>query len=279
MLVQRRTLACVVAALLASCASSLKITSSTPGARILIDGRDTGYKTPDTFRPRILPSGEHRISVVPQGEEESEAKQISVHASPGLIIGSILFPPALLVNVFKGFSSVAPRLLYFDTRNKVAQRVSPAPAPQAVQPLSGERAHIGQPGTQCAALPLKTMGLSDAVGLVIDELLLTELQQSGFLPIGRDDLDAMLDFDKQKSAADCSDAVCIAEIGNALGVPYLVSGNVAYLEHSLVLTLKLIDVRGTRVVARINHMLEGKEDAVPRLIAEGVRELVTRSAL
>jgi len=259
------------------------VTSSPSGARVLIDGKDTGYKTPDTFRPRILPSGEHKVSVALDGYGESEAKDLSVHASPKLIIWSLIFWPAAIVNVFKGFSSVEPNRLHFDLKAggqvaaPTAAPASPGSSMAAGMPIS--RGQIKTRGLKCAALPLKTMGLSGAIGLVIDDLLLTELQQSGFDPVGREDLNALLDFDKQKSAVDCTDATCIAEIGNALGVPYLVSGNVVLMEESLVLTLKLLDVQETRVVARVNKMLDGKDKAVPRLIAEGVQELVTRSGL
>jgi len=64
----------------------------------------------------------------------------------------------------------------------------------------------------------------------------------------------MLGFEKVKSAVGCDDASCIAEIGNALGVDFLAAGSVAKLETSMVLTLKLFDVRKTKVLARANRM-------------------------
>jgi hypothetical protein len=72
---------------------------------------------------------------------------------------------------------------------------------------------------------------------------------------------------------------CVAEIGSALGVPYLAAGNVAVIEGSIVITLKLLDTKSPRVVARVNKVAEGGQKGLPRVIAEAVQELVERSNL
>ena len=77
----------------------------------------------------------------------------------------------------------------------------------------------------------------------------------------------------------CDDASCVAEIGNALGVPYLTAGNVANLEGSTVLTLKLINVQTATVVARVSKIAGGGNQVLPRIIAEVVQEMVARSGL
>jgi hypothetical protein len=260
------------------CASSLSIRSTPPGAKILIDGQDTGFATPDTLRPRIIPSGRHEISVAIDGQR-SEPKVIENHLSAKLIIWSLIWPGSLLVNMFKGFSHTEPGELTFDLQHSsAAASASPAPA-STVQSFTGERRRVGKSGLKCAAMPLKAKDVAPQMTFIMDDLLLAEIQQSGFEAIGPEDINALLGFEKTKSAVGCDDASCVAEIGNALGVDYLAAGSVAALEGSVVLTLKLIDVKRTKVLARVNKMAEDGPKGLPRLIGEAVSDLVAQSGL
>ncbi len=47
----------------------------------------------------------------------------------------------------------------------------------------------------------------------------------------------------------------------------------------MVLTLKLIDVRGTRVAARFNRINDRGRSVLPRMFAEAVQELISRAAI
>ena len=152
-------------------------------------------------------------------------------------------------------------------------------APETIQQYRGPRRQIKAKGTKCAAMPLKTKDIGEQMGFIMDELLLTELQSSGFEAIGPDDINAMIGFEKTKEAVGCDEMSCISEIGNALGVDYLAAGNVASLEGSVVLTLKLIDVKNAKVLSRVNKVAEGGQKGLPRMIAEAVQDLVERSAL
>jgi hypothetical protein len=151
-----------------------------------------------------------------------------------------------------------------------------------MQRYNGPRAKLQKPNQKCAAIPLampEGSAVANEVAFVMDEVLLSELQASGFEAIGPDDINAMLGFEKVKDAVGCDDAGCIAELGNALGVEYLVAGKVAGVEESMVLTLKIIDVQETRVLARANRIADGGQATLPRLIGEAVQELVQRSGL
>lgn len=151
-----------------------------------------------------------------------------------------------------------------------------------MQRYTGPRSKLQQSGLKCAAIPLAMPDggtVANEVAFVMDEVLLSELQASGFEAIGPDDINAMLGFEKVKDAVGCDDAGCIAELGNALGVGYLVAGKVAGVEDSMVLTLKIIDVQETRVLARANRIADGGQATLPRIIGEAVQELVTRSGL
>ena len=154
------------------------------------------------------------------------------------------------------------------------------PRSTGLQQYTGQRRKLKSVGLKCAAMPMKkTKEMPDDVAFIMDEVLLSELQQTGFEAIGPDDINAMLGFEKVKSAVGCDDASCIAEIGNALGVDYQAAGSDAKLETTMVMTLKLFDVRKTKVLARANRMADGGQAALPRLIGEAVTELVERSGL
>ncbi len=165
-----------------------------------------------------------------------------------------------------------------DGGSTASAEAQPAPD-KTVQQYNGPRRQIQAMGTKCAAMPFKTKDVAAQMAFVLDELLLSELQQSGFEAIGPDDINSLIGFEKTKQAVGCDEMTCMSEIGNALGVQYLAAGNVAVLEGSVVLTLKLIDTRGPKVVARVNKVGEGGQKGMPRLIAEAVQDLVARSGL
>jgi len=268
------------------CASSLAVTSDPPGARILIDGVDTGYLTPDTLRPRKVPSGVHRIGVALDGYDLPDEKGIETHLSGALLFWSAVWPPALIINLFRGFSRTQPDSVHFTLHRIDAAQAAPVlgTATPAVthagfvaQP--GSQHKIATPGLRCAAMPLRAKELGD-IGFIVDELVLTELQHSGFEAIGPDDINSILGFDKVKTAVGCDDASCVAEIGNALGVDYLVAGSVALLEGSVVLTLKFVDVKNAKVLARVNKVgSSAGTKELPRLVNDAVRDLVESSKL
>ncbi len=157
---------------------------------------------------------------------------------------------------------------------------APAQPPrESMQQYRGPRRHLKAEGLKCAAMPLKTKDVAEQMEFIMDELLLTELQQSGFEAIGPDDINALLGFEKTKEAVGCDDMSCVADIGGALGVEYITAGNVASLDGSMVLTLKLIDVRNTKVLSRVNKVADGGDKGLPKMIAEAVQELVARSEL
>jgi len=148
-----------------------------------------------------------------------------------------------------------------------------------MQEYRGPRRQLRTAGLKCAAMPLRTKDMKAQMAFVMDELVLSELQQSGFESIGPDDINALIGFEKTKQAIGCDDMACATELGNALGVNYLVAGSVAIVEGSVVLTLKLLDTHNPKVLARTNKVAEGGQKNMPRVIAEAVQDLVERSGL
>lgn len=162
-------------------------------------------------------------------------------------------------------------------------RVELAPAPSAsgagLQEFTGVRAKIQAPGTKVAAMPLRISEVPKQMAFIMDELLLTELQAVGFEAIGPEDVKALVGFETMRDETGCDDASCVAEIGNALGVPFLVAGSVAKLDNSVVITLKLINVRETRVQARVSTIADGSARILPRVIGEVVQDMIRRAKL
>lgn len=156
---------------------------------------------------------------------------------------------------------------------------APGAETAGMQEYRGPRRQLRTAGLKCAAMPLRTKDMKAQMAFVMDELVLSELQQSGFESIGPDDINALIGFEKTKQAIGCDDMACATELGNALGVSYLVAGSVALVEGSVVLTLKLLDTRNPKVLARTNKVAEGGQKNMPRVIAEAVQDLVERSGL
>jgi hypothetical protein len=81
-----------------------------------------------------------------------------------------------------------------------------------------------------AVLDLVANGASKELTSAAAGVTANEIDRIGvFKVITSDAIRAMLAFEKQKQMLGCSDAGCLAEIGGALGVDYLVSGKVSRL--------------------------------------------------
>ena len=158
---------------------------------------------------------------------------------------------------------------------KAAATEQPAPAP-----LPAARSATLQSGpAKVAAMPFQHSEVPEAVAFIIDEMFLAELQNAGFQAIGPDDISSMLGYDRMQSELACNDATCTAELGNALGVPYLAAGSIATVSGTTVMTVKLIDVRDTRVLARVSKLADGGPSILPGIVKAAVSDLVSRSGL
>jgi len=108
------------------------------------------------------------------------------------------------------------------------------------------------------ALGVAALGKSDALMVMTQE-----------------DIRSLVSFDQIKTALSCeSDSSCLADIGSALGVPFLLSGQLAALGPTLILSISLIDVEHAQPVGREvvsapseDQLGAGIEPAIARLIA------------
>jgi hypothetical protein len=86
----------------------------------------------------------------------------------------------------------------------------------------------------------------------------------------------MLDLEQQKTALGCGDTGCLAQIGGALGVPYLLTSSVGRVGSRLMLNIKLLEVEEARVAAR-QSTLFADEDALVDGLSTEIDALLARA--
>src|SRR5438105_4941060 len=83
-----------------------------------------------------------------------------------------------------------------------------------------------------------------------------------FRVISREDIRNMLSFEKDRQNLGCeADQECLAEIGGALGVEYIIAGSLAKIGDAMVLSLALNNTRSATVENRVSENVSGKGDA------------------
>ena len=121
-------------------------------------------------------------------------------------------------------------------------------------------------------------GLTEGVGNLLNERLIAQLEASkrfGTI-LGASDIRQMLDLEQQKSALGCGDSNCLAELGGALGVPFLITSSVGKVGSRLMLNIKVLEVEEARVAARTSALFDNEDQLVDGLTKE-VSELVARA--
>ena len=112
-----------------------------------------------------------------------------------------------------------------------------------------------------AALNFKAQrGVEDDLAEMISEAALSVLRNSKRFKsvIGSSDVAAMISAEQQKQALGCDDDSCLAQLGGALGVPYLLTGSLGMLGGRFMLNVKLLAVDEAKVAGRITKMFDGE---------------------
>jgi TolB-like protein len=109
----------------------------------------------------------------------------------------------------------------------------------------------------------------------LSDMLAKEIEGLGdFRVIGKSDISSMLSLEEQKQRLNaCDDQACLAEIGGALGVRWVVVGNVSLFGDTYLLNMKLIDVEQARVAGRVSKSIKGGESKLIAELPSGAREL------
>jgi hypothetical protein len=119
---------------------------------------------------------------------------------------------------------------------------------------------------------VEVTGVDRQVGTIVTELILDALlNRHGVAALGPSDFADMLNQEQQKLLLGCDQSSCMAEIAGAMGANLLISGMVGKLGALHVVTLKLIDTRTAKVIARSSKRftkIEEAPDAVGPLVDE-----------
>jgi TolB-like protein len=109
----------------------------------------------------------------------------------------------------------------------------------------------------------------------LSDMLAKEIESLGdFRVIGKSDISSMLSLEEQKQRLNaCDDQACLAEIGGALGVRWVVVGNVSLFGETYLLNMKLIDVEKAQVAGRVSRSITGGESNLIAELPSGAQEL------
>jgi hypothetical protein len=129
-------------------------------------------------------------------------------------------------------------------------------------------------------LPLKSEPQLASTARALDEMLLKSLHDTKrYQVVGQEDLNALLGVEKMKDAAGCDDVACAAEIGGALGAPWLLAGSLNRLGEQAVLSLRLVDTKKAVVTGRASARGATTGDGLEKLLATAVGEVFGASAV
>jgi len=134
---------------------------------------------------------------------------------------------------------------------------------------SGKRVRI-------AVMEIRPLGTEPQKAELLSEIALTEAASfAAFEVIGKSDIGSMIGFEKQKQVAGCTDdSSCLAEIGGALGVDFIMVGSLGRMGTLYRLDLKLVEIKKARVRARMGINIEGSEEKLVAGTQKIVRDML-----
>ncbi len=129
-----------------------------------------------------------------------------------------------------------------------------------------------------AMLGVRAHGVEKTLSQLLDEALLVTLKESGVFSsvMGSSDVAQMLDHEQQKTILGCKEDSCLAEVGGALGVPFLGSCTLGKLGDKYLVTLKVIASEEAKVISRGMKQVDdegGLVEAVQSLVSEAAKEV------
>jgi TolB-like protein len=127
-----------------------------------------------------------------------------------------------------------------------------------------------------AVMEIRPLGTEATKAELLSEVALTEASSMpGFDVIGRSDITSLIGFEKQKQVMGCAeDSTCLAEIGGALGVDFILVGSLGRIGNLYRLDVKLVDTRKARVRNRLGVTVEGAEEKLVAAIQKAIRDLL-----
>ncbi len=122
-----------------------------------------------------------------------------------------------------------------------------------------------------------TRNFDKGLNTLLNELLLTELSEEWDV-VGKSDIASMLGFEQQKQMLGCSDenASCLAEIGGALGAPYILSGNIGNLGKKHNINLKVLETSKSKIISRHSVIAGETEEQLVADLQKALKALMEK---
>ena len=170
----------------------------------------------------------------------------------------------------------------------VAKPVSPSTKPSsstpikvAVPPKKERPKKAKAPGIAIKDL-ISVHGVPAGIATLLNDLILTQLKRSERFSsvISGSDMADMIDLEAQKQALGCDEESCLAELGGALGVPYMLAANLGKIGREYLITLKVISIDEAKVVVRIVDRAGSEDvlvDVVTKVLDKAIIELLGKS--
>ncbi len=132
------------------------------------------------------------------------------------------------------------------------------------------------PRQRIAVMDIRSVqGVSAGTATILTAIVVDVASGAGFDVISQADVSAMIGFEKQKQMLGCrEDSSCLAEIGGALGVDFVLSGQVGQIGSRLHMSFQLLESRKAKVVARAARFSNRDEDALAASAEATVREVL-----
>jgi TolB-like protein len=132
------------------------------------------------------------------------------------------------------------------------------------------------PKTKVAVMEVKNVqGVAEGTAMILTDIVVSEFARHGLDVVSKSDIAAIVGFEKQKALLGCSDdSSCLAEIGGALGVDFMLTGQVGQIGSRYRLSLILVDVKKGKVAARAADFCDKNEDALANAAQARVKEII-----
>jgi hypothetical protein len=181
-------------------------------------------------------------------------------------------------------SDAVARLTHPASVTTLAERVQAAPKKGEVRKATAGAAPSQGPAlalakaTSLLVLDLKGMGqLPNDVPRSLTKMLLATLDPIGNLrTVSTDDVQAMLNVEKQKDLIGCTTTACMAEIGGALGTDVVLYGEISRIGSRYSVTMSLVSSGKAQVLGRVSAVTDANEDALIAALPQITRDIVSK---
>jgi formylglycine-generating enzyme required for sulfatase activity len=124
-----------------------------------------------------------------------------------------------------------------------------------------------------AVSDLKSAQIKHEDCMTLTNFMITELQKiPGNIILAWDGVNKVFEYKSGKKTPACDDDKCLAEIGRAIGMDFIVAGDIGQIGDRFVMNIRLIDISKTEIKNRASRMVTGNmgllADEVPGLVAE-----------